>query len=102
MAQSRKEELQGISQREAKAAVNVKFAHARTNTLDYQYHAWYAQYGNTAGPFLKPGMLAGQAFTDFTLECWTTGRFTVVFCKGQVIQIREDIDGFEVGRAYGG
>lgn len=102
MAQSKKEELQGITQREARVAVNVKFPHAQTNTLEYQYHAWCAKYGNTAGPFLKPGMLAGQAFTDFTLECWSTGRFTVVFCKGEIIDVREDINGFEVGRNYGG
>lgn len=39
--------------------------------------------------------MAGQATTTFTIEAWTDGRHSVLFCQGLVIDVREDKGGFD-------
>lgn len=93
MSQSGLQDLRLLSTIDAKDLINNKFS-ANVSSWELKYYAWPKTYENTAGPFSGPGVYAGQAFTTFTLEAWSTGRFTVVFCRGKVLDIREDVDGF--------
>lgn len=91
--QSKDVDLQKITDSEARIEIHNKF-NIDLFPGELQYYAWPRVYGNTAGPFSKPGRIAGQAMTIFTIECWTTSRLSVIFCKGRVLDVREDIDGF--------
>lgn len=60
------------------------------------YYAFPYQFGNTKGPLKRSNnTIAGQAMTTFTIEAWTDGRHSVLFCQGLVIDIRCDVDGFD-------
>jgi len=50
------------------------------------YYSWPQTFSNTAGPFSRAGMISGQAMTAFQMECWSDGRYALIFCRGQVIQ----------------
>ena len=66
------------------------------NYYPLSYYAFPVQFGNTKGPLKRSNnSMAGQAMTTFTIEAWTDGRHSVLFCQGLVIDIREDKDGFD-------
>lgn len=88
--QSNDETLQGISMAKAQALIEEKYGESYYS-LDYW--AWPRVYGSTAGPF---GGVGGAAMTTFTVEAWTSGIHTVIFCKGRVLGVREDKDGFDI------
>lgn len=60
------------------------------------YYAFPYTFGNTKGPMSRSNnSISGQAMTTFTIEAWTDGRHSVLFCQGLVIDIRCDVDGFD-------
>lgn len=66
------------------------------NYYPLSYYAFPYVFGNTKGPLKRSNMsMAGQAMTTFTIEAWTDGRHSVLFCQGLVIDVREDKDGFD-------
>lgn len=95
--QSTSKDLQQVSEELARDIIYGEFT-TKLMKGELQYHAWPRTYGSTAGPFSKPGMLAGAACTTFTIECWSNGRFTVEFCKGKILRVVETPNGFEIGR----
>lgn len=50
------------------------------------YYAWPQTFGSTAGPFSAPGLISGQAMTSFQMECWSDGKYNLIFCQGVVVQ----------------
>lgn len=61
-----------------------------------EYYAFPYLFGNTKGPLKRSNnTMAGQAMTTFTIEAWSDGRHSVLFCQGLVIDIRCDVDGFD-------
>jgi hypothetical protein len=59
----------------------------------FEYYAYPQSFGNTGGPFCKPGGVYGQAFCTFTIEAWVCGKFAVLFCNGKVIKVVDNWDG---------
>lgn len=62
-------------------------------TAHFDYYAYPQSFGNTGGPFCKPGGVYGQAFCTFTIEAWVCGKFAVLFCNGKVIKVVDNWDG---------
>lgn len=86
--------LLAVSDEDAKQIINSVFETVCYYSLEY--HAFPYKFGNTVGPLKRSNMpMAGQAFTVFTIEAWTDGRHSVLFCQGLVIDIRCDVDGFD-------
>ena len=94
---SRTPKLQMLSHDSAQALILEKYPEAHdyvawTDCLDY--YAWPRVYGNTAGPFAREGMLAGQAMTTFTLEAWAgDGGYAVIFCQGVLLAVTDKFEG---------
>ena len=64
----------------------------------YYLHYWAFPYtfGHTSGPLSRSdNIISGQAMTTFTIEVWSDGRHSVLFCQGLVIAVRRDVDGFD-------
>lgn len=59
----------------------------------FDYYAYPQSFGNTGGPFCKPGGVYGQAFCTFTIEAWVCGKFAVLFCNGKVIKVVDNWEG---------
>lgn len=87
--------LQEISKQQAKEILQEYFSTVIRNLM---YYSWPCVYPNTSGPFSKPGMISGQAFTEFQIECWTDGSHTLVFCRGQELAVIEEASPFDIGR----
>lgn len=86
--------LAGITGEDAKQIITSVFETDCYYSLEY--YAFPYKFGNTMGPLKRSNnTLAGQAFTVFTIEAWTDGRHSVLFCQGLVIDVREDKDGFD-------
>ena len=82
---TRKEDLQGIDAEQA--AIDLE-----TQSQCLSYYCWPQVYGNTAGPFSRPGGIAGQAMTTFTMEAWHDGGRALIFCKGRKLDVVDDFD----------
>ncbi len=73
-----------MNKQEALELLKEEFPNEIINVL--HYWAWPQTFSTTAGPFLKNGMFAGQAFTTFPMEAWSDGKHTCVFSKGQLVR----------------
>jgi len=69
--------LQGISKIKAMDLLEEEFDRKLHNLM---YYSFPQVFSTTAGPFLKEGYFAGQAFTEFQIEVWTDGKYALVFC----------------------
>lgn len=63
------------------------------NYHSMEYWAYPQTFGNTAGPFNKPGRISGQAFCTFTIEAWVDGKNALLFCNNKLLKITDDWDG---------
>lgn len=65
------------------------------NFAPLSYYAFPYTFGNTVGPLSRRNnTISGQAITTYTIEAWSDGRHSVLFCRGFVIDVRCDISGF--------
>ena len=86
--------LLGVTQDDANEIISSVFE--INSHWELEYYAFPMQFGNTVGPLKRSNMsMSGQAFTTFTIEAWSDGRNTVLFCQGLVIDVRSDVDGFD-------
>jgi hypothetical protein len=88
-------------QKEPDIAVDVaiqhlleKFPEQRFYADYFDYYAWPQTFGNTGGPFCKPGGVYGQAMTRFTIEAWVEGAYAVIFCNGRVVKVTNQWTGY--------
>lgn len=88
MNMTRHDKLQGIDERTAYNILTEKFGRMEVYR-ELFYYSWPQTFGNTAGPFSRPGRLSGQAMTTFQMECWSDGCYALVFCCGEVVHIFE-------------
>lgn len=80
------DDLQRITENEARTIIEDELGERAYNL---QYYSWPQVFSNTAGPFHTAGSFAGQAFTEFQMECWTDGRLSLVFSKGRVVRVMQ-------------
>lgn len=78
--------LQGISKIEALDILEETFDCKMHNLM---YYSFPQVFGTTAGPFLKQGDFAGQAFTEYQIEIWTDGYYALVFSNSREIKCIE-------------
>lgn len=83
MHQTRIKDMHGIDEGYARTLLKAEFPTISPYYLSY--FSWPQVFGNTAGPFSKPGMLAGAAMTTFQMECWTDGKHALIFSRGRVV-----------------
>lgn len=76
-------DLQRFTEQEAREILEADFADTIHNLM---YYSFPQVFSTTVGPFLKEGMFAGQAFTEFQIEVWTDGQHAFVFSKGREIR----------------
>lgn len=79
--------MHGISEKEARAVLKEQFPTLSPYYLSY--FSWPQIFSNTAGPFSKPGMLAGQAMSTFQMECWTDSKYAFIFSQGREVGVIE-------------
>lgn len=60
------------------------------------YYSFPQVFSTTAGPFLRQGDFAGQAFTEYQIEIWTDGHYALVFSRGREIKCIECTSPFTV------
>lgn len=87
MHNTRLKEMHLIDENEARAVLKERFPSLSPYYLSY--FSWPQLFSNTAGPFSKPGMLAGQAFTTWQMECWTDGKHAFIFSRGREVGVLE-------------
>lgn len=58
-----------------------------------EYWAYPEVFGNTAGPFSKPGRISGQAMTTFTIEAWVFDNLAVLFCRDKIVKVTNEWKG---------
>jgi len=85
--------LQQITKTQARDTLQEEF-YCKVNNL--MYYSFPQMFSTTAGPFLKQGGFAGQAFTEFQIEVWTDGRYALVFSMGREIKCVECTQPFSV------
>lgn len=86
--------MHGIDEKQARKILMEKFTGLSPYYLSY--FSWPQVFSNTAGPFVKEGMLVGQAFTTFQMECWTDQYYALIFCKGRVVNVIDCDEPFTV------
>lgn len=88
--------MQGVTLEDAQEILYNVFDDGTRYPQQLEYYAFPYLFGNTAGPLKRSNnTMAGQAMTTFTIEAWTDGRHSVLFCQGLVVDIRCDVDGFD-------
>lgn len=76
-------DLQRIKENEAREILEEVYGEKVYNLM---YYSFPQVFGTTAGPFLKDGLFAGQAFTEFQIEVWTDGQYALIFSRGREIR----------------
>lgn len=50
---------------------------------ELSFYSWPETFGDTSGPFSRPGTVSGQAFTTFQMEAWSDGMRAFIFANGK-------------------
>lgn len=88
-----KQKYPEYSQEGAWTELVCEYGRESLNYNNVEYWAYPQTFGNTAGPFNKPGRISGQAFTTFTIEAWVDGKYAVLFCKDKLIKVVDNWEG---------
>lgn len=78
--------------------IETEFIYNRDDIIreSLSYYAWPQTYATTAGPFGHSTRIAGQAFSTFTIDCWTYWEdnelIGYMFCNGVFIMKINNFD----------